>query len=495
LFVQDRIAVHPRVWLNGGLRASGWRGDLLPAGDASRRIRAIETTAVEPRVGGVLDVAGNGAVLLKGHWGRYHQNLLAPMFDRVEGGDVFSDRELWYYRGPPPTDPGAVFTRAQRDAPAGEPLFVLYERIRLNEVGTVADDYRQPHMDQWLAGVEAGWGGVFRFEAAYVHRRNFNLVALQDRNRDGNYHVYHNVAVHDWMGAPVTLDGEPLIIPEIYIRYSSILRQLVNISNQSSALMPPGFSLADMNSIQPEVHDFVLGNVPDAYRTLRQLQLSAHLARPAWGAWASLVFSDLQGNLDSVTGYEAGTGYDRFWELGAGPYVRPNESVRADGRLSGVHPIELKSAVHGRLPLGFSGGAVLEARRGERFTPWLTLSSLGHDLFVGGQQIPDELIGDVAGQRVFVAERGSAHYADRVSLDLRLERALPLAGGDWRASVDVFNLWNADSATRINPSINFVTTETASIFVRVQEPAVFRAVWERQPPRTLRLGISRTSAG
>jgi hypothetical protein len=495
-FAQSRMTLHPRLWLNAGARATAWQGDLLPQGDAARVVRAIRTAAWEPRLGAVVDVAGGGAVLAKAHWGRYHQNLLAPMFDRVAGGDVFNDRELWYYYGSAPDSPARTFTPAQRDAmQSGDPRFVLWERIRLNEAGVVAPDYRQPHMDQWLAGFEAGTRGLLRAEAVFIQRRYHNLVALQDRNLAQNYHRYDNVLVRTADGEPVLLDGAPMVLPALYIPYSAIIRQIEYVLGSADVPMPPGFTAADLAWLQREQPDLVLGNVPDARRLLRQLQLTARAGQNEWGAAVSLVLSRLTGNLDAVTGYEAGTGYDRFWEVGAGPYVRPNEQTNASGRLPGVHPIELKATLHGRLPLSFRGGMVLEARRGEYFTPYLALTGATHTFFTSGGEVGRQMVHEVAGQRVFVDERGAANYADRVTLDARLERDLPLRGGEWRISADVFNLWNADTATRINPSVTYPSTQTSSVFATVPPPAVFRAVWERLPPRTLRLGLSRSGGG
>ncbi|HSJ23200.1 MAG TPA: TonB-dependent receptor [Longimicrobiales bacterium] len=501
LFVQDRITVHPRLWLTAGLRATTWRGDVLPLSAGPRRFTAVDVSGLDPRVGIVADAAGGGDVLLKAHWGRYHQNLLAPMFDRVAGGEVFSDRELWYYAGPAPADPATRFSRGQRDALAlaapGEPRFILQEIIRLNESGPVADDYRQPHMDQWLAGVEAAIGSSVRVEAAYVHRRYRDLVALMDRNIDQYYHAFHDVEVRTLDGEPILLGDGPMTLPVLYVPRWAILRQLQYIAGNAAVPMPPGFTLADIPALEAQEatfsrRDFVLGNPSDAWRRLHQVQLTARLARPAWGAWLSLALSDLRGNLDAVTGYEAGTGYDRYWEIGAGPWVRPNEATGAEGRLPGVPPIEFKAAVHGQLPWSVRGGLMLEARRGEYFTPFLTLSGLGHTFFTEGGEVGVQMVTEAAGQRVFIGERGSAHYADRVTLDMRVERDLPLGGGDWRFTADVFNLWNADTATRINPSMTWTSTRSGP-FTTVPEPAVFRAVWERLPPRTLRLGIARST--
>lgn len=495
LFAEDRIRLHERFSLNAGLRLATWQGDLLPRGDAKRRIRAIDATAWEPRVGAIFDPFGTELLLLKAHWGRYHQNLLASMFDRTEGGDVFSDRELWYYYGPAPATSTTTFTQAQRDAAStATPHFLLQELIRLNETGPVAADYRQPHMDQWLAGVEAAPARGLRVEAVYIHRRHDDLVALMDLNLADNYHAFRNVFVRTSENQPVLLNGEPLVVPAVYIPNDAIVRTLRYIANGAELPRPPGFTLADTARLTFE-QNFLLGNEPDARRELRQLQVTARLARPSWGAWISLALSRLTGNLDAASGYAAGTGYERFWELGAGPFVRPNEQINYHGNLPGSHPVEIKAAVHGELPWSLRGGAVLEARRGEYFTPFLTLSGLTHRFFTEEGEIDVGMLSDVAGQRIFIQPRGQAHYADRVTLDVRLERDVPLPSGTWRVSADVFNLRNAATPMRINSSVTYASTDdAASRFTVIDAPALYGAVWERVPPRTLRIGLSRASS-
>jgi Carboxypeptidase regulatory-like domain/TonB dependent receptor len=488
LFAQDRIALHRLVMLDLGLRWGRWSGELLPRGRAA--FTAIEDHAWEPRAGLVIDPLDDQDLVIKVHWGRYHQNLLTSFFDRAEGGDVFTNRELWYYRGAPFADPATAFAPADRSVVTADgPLFTREELIRLNQTGPVADDYSQPFVDQWLVGMEKSLGQRVRIDALFVSRRNRDLVALMDRNLDANYHRWTDVDVLTLGGDTVRLGGSPLVLPALHVPNDALREYLGFIQNGAALPMPPGLSLADAATLTFE-QDLVLDNVPDAYRDLHQVQLAAYVSYPRWGATASIVWSRLEGNVDGVTGYEAGTDYQRFWELGAGPFVRPNEQVNFDGRLPGISPLEIKAAVHAELPWQLRGGAFLQAARGYRFTPYFTLTGLSRRYFVDGEEIDARLVGAVAGERVFVRPRGESRYGDRVSLDLHLERTLPLPGGAWSATVDVFNLANAAAPTRINESLTHADTRAGSLFGSVDASAVYAAVWQRMPARTIRLGLT-----
>jgi hypothetical protein len=497
LFIQDHLILHPRLSVSPGLRFARWRGDLLPGGDRARKVAAVRTHGLEPRIGITFDPLGTNELVFKAHWGRIHQNLLASFFDRAEGGEVFSNRELWYYRGEPFQDPGTSFTPEERDAmadllPRG---FSLEEVIRLNETGPTAANLRQPHVDQWLLGAERTFGPRIRLEALWVDRTNRNMIALQDRNLADNYHRYDRVRVMDAEGGFLGSSEGPLTLPTLYVPNDWIRQLLVWAADPEvdTGIIPPGFVLADTLWLSFE-QDLELRNVPEATRRLQQLQLSAHGAFPSWGGSVSLVWSRLRGNFNSVTGYEAGTGFDDFQEEGAGPFVRPNEQVNFLGDLPGLSALEFKVAAYGELPWDLRVGAFFHAARGERFTPHFALSGTFFQYALEDDQgdltpLDFRLIRGVSGQRILMQTRGEASYEDRVTLDLRMERTLPVGDGRWRATVDLFNVWNGGAVTRINPSINYPTRAMAPPALRQNPAALFGAVWERAPPRTLRLGI------
>src|SRR5687768_13309813 len=91
---------------------------------------------------------------------------------------------------------------------------------------------------------------------------------------------------------------------------------------------------------------------------------------PRFGGTLSLVYSNLEGNLDNVSGYEDPTGF------GAGPFVNPNQAVNFYGQLPNFSPWELKVSLYGELGAGIRGGLFWNEALGDRYTPHFTLSGL-----------------------------------------------------------------------------------------------------------------------
>lgn len=498
-YVQHRVTVGDRLTVTPGVRWGRWQGDLLTVDPEEGDAPAVEDDAWDPRVGAILEVPGVRDLLLKGHWGRYHQPLMAPFFDRAAGADVFTDQERWYYSGPTLEDPATTFTEGERDELAQRGDFEFMDRLPLNQTGPVAADYRQPHVDQRLLGVEVGLGARVRVEALWMDRTNQDMVGLRDRNLQDNYRRFENIRVRGVGEGPyLERDDGPITIPAIYVPEDHLRDMLLWAADpetgEGAPEPPPGMSLADTVGLSYE-EDLVLGNLPEAERRTRQLHLVLRAMGRRWGAVASLVHTRVVGNLHSVTGYQAGTDHRSAWDLGPGPWAWPHEGVNAHGRLPGHSPLELKLFLHGDLPWNLAGGAFLRAERGERFTPYFQVDWANFEYeSEDGEELDSRYLIPVSGQRVFVDPRGAARYPDRFTLDLRIEREIPLPGGEWSLRADLLNAWNASDPVRINPALNFPTRVGLSgsgRFPRVVPDAeVFGAVWQRIPPRTLRLGLS-----
>jgi hypothetical protein len=482
LFAQPSLDLGAGVMLTPGVRYGRWRGYLTPVGGGDRFLAAADAAA-EPRVGVSWDVGEREMVVLKAHWGRYHQAMMAQFFDRAEGGNVFSDEELWYFLSQP-DDPGRTFTLAERDSLAARRQFEIREVHRLNESGRV-EGYRQPYVDQLVLGGEAMVGSRMKATAAFVARENRQMVALVDRNLASNYTLYENVAVASYSGGDIMHGTGPLILDRVYIPNDIIRQHLIWLYEEGCACVPPppGFTGADIDRLTYEP-DYVLTNAPDARRSFRQVQLALEGAFPRWSFFGSLVRTWLEGNLDNVTGYDDPAGF------GAGPYARPNELTNRHGPLPNSSELELKLALFRELPWRLRMGMVLSQAHGERFTPHLTLSGLHNEYWLAdtGEELDFRLVLPVAGQRIFVEERGRNRYASHTSLDLRLEREVALRNGTWSLTLDVFNLLNAATMTRAQMEVNRGLYEAP--FRPADPNALYMAARERVPPRTVRLGSS-----
>lgn len=510
MFAQSAISLGSRVVLSPGIRWGRWAGWITPT--SKKRFQAVQDQGWDPRVGVSVDLSRDGSLVATGHWGRYHQNMISQVFDRVAGADVFTNEEFWYYQGPTFSDPTHTFTEAERNIGAMGNLFFKQGEVVLNETGPLLN-YKQPYVDQWLVGLEkqiSHWGKV---EAVYVRRSNRDMVALVDVNRASNYTVYRDVRVFtigEWEGPypsrgdPVPFGGGSVVLKELHVPNFLILERLrcMRLGNCPGQPMPPGLTFADSVNLtwNPE---FVLTTAPDAKREFNQLQINLEIARPTWGGSLSFVATDLRGNLDNVSGYTDPDGY------GAGPYVRVNEGVNSYGKLENFADREWKVAAWGLLPWQLRGGLFWTFQSGDHYSPRFRLYGMsffqyyvntgpltadGKAMFQG-ETVDFKFLWPMEGHNVYVGPRGRPTLPRRNILDLRLERMFRFQGRELSASLDIFNLLRAEAVTKLNTMVNngpdYGYRKSYSMFVPEMEPnQYFEAVQERIRPRSLRLGFA-----
>ena len=483
-FVQDYIQVTKGLSINPGLRWGRWVGRLRRA-DGTGYFTPVNDNAFDPRIGAVLDLSGNGTLLAKAHWGRFHQNMFAAFFDRAEGGDVYSNEERWEYSGPGFSDPRTTFTLAERNASSA---WQRVQILKLNEVGRV-ENFKEPYLEQATLGLEKSLAGRIKAEALYVRRRNKNMVALVDRNIENNYTIYENITVLDRFFRPVIWRGAPLVLPKLAVSNEDIIyyRELVRSGVLDNRGIPPGFATAEgfqrwlALTYEP---DNVLTNVPEATRKFDQLQLSTTARYPTWWAQASATFTRLVGNLNSLTGT------DDYTTANAGPFVRLNEQFNFYGDLNNQSRFELKLQAGGDLPWGFRGGVFLTHFAGDRVTPTLTLSDQLLEF-----QLPDTassgappvrlrgfFFNTVNGQRIFVEPRGTFRYPSRTSLDFHLERWFALGRAQASVALDAFNALGGSAITEVQTSVNGSLDPDF--------PTAFGETRQRVAPRTFRMGVA-----
>ncbi|HET7275834.1 MAG TPA: carboxypeptidase regulatory-like domain-containing protein [Longimicrobiaceae bacterium] len=490
LFLQTNFSLGPRLNVSPGLRWGSWTGRLTPPSGTT--FTAVQDEAYDPRIGISLDITGTESFVAKAHWGRYHQSMIGQFFDRAEGGEVFTNEELWYYHGPQFSDPRLRFTTEERNALAGTGVFTFENEVILNETGPVVD-YRQPYVDQWVLGVEKTLGSSVKIEAVYVNRRNRDMVALVDRNRATNYTLYEYVRVYDASGQALNFSGGTVQLRELYLPNSVLLERLRFIAEcgtDCGVSVPHGLTMADTLNLTWDP-DYALTTAPGATRKFDQIQLSAEFSRPTWGANASLVWTDLRGNLDNVTGYDDPSGY------GAGPYVRVNEGTNAFGKLSNYSERVFKVSLHGKLGWGVSGGLFYTAAQGDHYSPTFTLSGSGLYNYraMDGTLIDYRLFGPLERHEVFIGPRGLPQNQHRKLLDVHLEREMQVLGGAVILSLDIFNLLNTKTVTELNTSVNygqnfyhFLPGDPTSVLPVTDPNEFYKAPLGRVPPRTLRLG-------
>jgi hypothetical protein len=482
IYLQDRLEIGRRLSLLLGARHGWWYGALRPQGERQDRLEAVRDFATEPRAGAIVDLTGNGRFVAKAHWGRYHQHLFAQFFDRIEGGGVFTNEQFWYYSGPVPSDPRTTFTDSQRVALIDARWLTLQDEERLNEEGAVFN-YRQPYLDQIVLGLERSIGARWKAEAVYVSRRNRRLVALVDRNLATNYTAFTNLRVTDRFGGVIRdHNGDPLVLPVVYLPNDALARRIVETVRPGAPALP-NYRPSDIPSLTWNPL-YQITTAPGARRVFDQGQVLLSARFPLWSVTGSLALTRLEGNLFSVTGYDDPTG------RGAGPFVRPNESILGFGRLANSSEIEAKLRVTGALPFGFRGGAFVTAMRGDAFAPTFTLNGLLFNFDLNDttaiqadtSRIDHTVFRPVSGQRIFLEERGSRTYPDRVTVDLHLERAFRLARAEWVVSLDGFNVLGNRAITEANVAIDSQSDPNAT--------GDFATARARVAPRTITVGTA-----
>ncbi|MFC1574876.1 carboxypeptidase regulatory-like domain-containing protein [Gemmatimonadota bacterium] len=501
VYAQSSISLGSRVVLSPGVRWNRWMGWLTPK--SGERFQAVQANGLDPRIGISVDITRDGTFVAKGHWGRYHQNMISQMFDRVAGADVFTNEEIWYYKGTRFSDPTTTFTQEERDALAMQGVFSKLGEIILNETGPVSD-YRQPYVDQWLVGLERQVGDWLKFEALYTRRSNGNMVALVDRNRATNYTRFERVRVFDTSGDVVPFQGGSVYLQELYLPNNLVIERLKCKANADCPddLNIPGLSYSDTLTLSWNP-DYVLTNAPDGRRDFGQFQLTMEIALPDYGASLSFVRTHLEGNLDNVSGYTDPMGY------GAGPYVRVNEGVNSFGTLENFADNEWKVSVWGMLPFQLRGGAFWTFQSGDHYSPRFRLYGIGFNQYridTGalrpngiptrpGQEVDFRLLYPMEGHYVFVGPRGLPTLERRNVLDVRLERMFKLRDYDLAVSLDVFNILRNEAITSLNTIVNngpdYGYSQSQSMFAPPLEPnQYYAAPQNRVKPRSIRMGMA-----
>lgn len=477
LYIQDYIRVSDRITLNAGLRAGFWRGAVTPGHGGGPRgpaqFTAVEATGLDPRVGATIDLTGKGTFVAKAHWGRYHQNLFALFFDRIPGANAFTQLGFcdWNVNNTSRPDPRRSYSSTDLAGVAtcrtGNSIFTEAKGF---------ENYRQPYMDQLTIGLERALSSRMKAEVLFVTRANKAILALVDKNAQQNWRVLRDVQVYDGLGRVLDANGEPLTLPELYVRADDLRRRLVFGNTGINQI--PGYTRADTIGMPSTyVQDLVVTPVDEAQRAFRQVQvgLSGEFAR--WSFTATVARTELTGNVFSVNGYYNPDGQDN------GPFVEPNRALNFQGPLDNFSPWDLKARATGALRWGLEGGAFFTMRTGDHWTPTYTLArepnyritndqgvqlTLNRDLFTG-----------VSGQQIFVESRGARQLPAQVSLDLRVQRIFPVRGSELLVGAELFNVFNGQAASEVKTSVNnqFLDDPTS----------LAGAVRLRQQPLTLRL--------
>ncbi len=137
----------------------------------------------------------------------------------------------------------------------------------------------------------------------------------------------------------------------------------------------------------------------------------------------------------------------------------------------------------GDLPANFRAGGFLTLSAGDFYTPVYVIDTRQND-FVGsnGTLLESALFGSVAGDRMFLEQRGSRTLDQLFRFDLHVDWTLRLRGVDWLFALDVFNVFNSGAVTVVKNEVNNQDPSDAT--------TLFGATRFFQNPRNIRLGAS-----
>jgi hypothetical protein len=231
--------------LNYGLRYSDYTGSFKDVPNA------YTVDFIDPRIGGVWDVAGRGRTALRAHYGRYHEDLFVYLFDRDARAGAFTDLEYYDYN----------FDTGEYDVYAGGSI----NRADLDP------GIDHPYVDQYVIGVDQQLGRNTSISIDYVHRETRDIIAMVNTNLD-----------YDVLTASNIPGVEPFPFYDL-------------LSEQENALTNPASAYRDYDSVQVRFNQ----------RPTENLLLNASLvwADLTGNAWASdgyvNEFEDLNGQTNA----------------------------------------------------------------------------------------------------------------------------------------------------------------------------------------------------
>jgi hypothetical protein len=190
----------------------------------------------------------------------------------------------------------------------------------------------------------------------------------------------------------------------------------------------------------------------------------------------------LNGNFSTITGYDPLSvgGREGIEGRGAGPFVRPNESINFEGGLDNASFLTFKWRLAAELPFGFRGGLLAEYISGDQLTPTFVIVPQAFMLKVSGVELPPILTEGISRNRIYTKQQGSLRYKGRSSLDLHLEKGIARRAANVTISADAFNVLGQRNVTLRNVALGSDADPNA--FTEFGSPLAY------QPPRQLRLG-------
>jgi hypothetical protein len=240
LYAQDSMRLD-RVTVNPGLRYGAYQGG-WQAGRGTPTV--YDVTFVDPRLGVVWDIRGDGRSALKAHWGRYHDKMYTYLFDREASGNATIPDQDCYFN-----------SETGEFDDCGTPTAIS---ARMGKVD-------HPYVDETILTFEQQLGKQMLIGVDLIDRRFRNIMAMVNANDD--YTLNTDLETPLPIENPIT--GEPM---QVWILNSA-----------------PDFVLTTDNGARRDFQSAVL-------------RFEKRMAN-RWSLRSSLVWTDLDGNILKNNGY------------------------------------------------------------------------------------------------------------------------------------------------------------------------------------------------
>jgi hypothetical protein len=190
-YIQDAWTATDRLTVNGGVRVGVYRGAIT--GYPTQ----FSAHSIAPRVGAAWDLLPTHTLVVRGHYGRYHEAMVTTFYDYQD----------------PLSRPTSIDAQV-----VGPNQFSEISRFVTTDAYSAASDIGYPYADEWVAAVERSLPHRVSLTAQYVGRRygsilgfvglmNWTPVPQQDPGPDGRVGtsddggpviVYYNPAANGW---------------------------------------------------------------------------------------------------------------------------------------------------------------------------------------------------------------------------------------------------------------------------------------------------------
>lgn len=393
-YVQDSVTVG-NFTINPGVRFTQYKGGF---GNAADDVYDVEM--VSPRIGIVWDVTGDGVNVLKAHYGRYFEGMFTYLYDREQSGNAFEEAVYWQFYedyiddwlGARGVDNWDDYLSMYGD------LSEFYNTADLTQAeitgGRVPDqaaidpNIDHPYADEWLLTYERQLNEDMMIGVDLVKRKFRNIVAMVNLEDDYDELIAYDSEDYNNLGTGNVLADGGFDEPPFYDL----------LSNQ----------------------EYLITNPQGAYRDYHSVILRFQKRySDGWSLRASLVWSNLKGNVYGATGYDAVEYED--W----------NNAINADGRLPGNDKWEAKIDFSYDLPYDVILSVYYTYRSGQYWTPTARIRGLYKNS---------------RNDEIFLTDRGSMKYPSRNLVDLKLSKRFDLTDRySLEFMLDVFNLFNSDT--------------------------------------------------